>query len=226
MTALTASQTLTTFSYRIGAPSITSQQYAFEEDVPCNYAKTVTIENLPAFMVHNEATSDFTISANTDLNLIGSYEVIVKGEIEVLADPGTVVLSDSFTFAVLIEPCIVDSFHATQAFTEIVYNIGGPGLTGGSYEFGQSPACDYAQAIEVIQLPAFATHNTLTSDFTVPQNDDLSLIGGYEVVIRATISVPTDHTKSAFTAMTSEIAFTLKIEACLLDSFSGSLASS
>ena len=66
-------------------------------------------------------------------------------------------------------------------------------------------------------LPTFITHNEATSDFTVAKTDDLSLIGGYAVTIRSQIQVPTDHTKTDFKIMESEIDLLIRVEACLVD---------
>ena len=94
VTSYAASQVLTTFSYNIGAPGVTSDKYIFDEDQPCDYAETVTISNLPAFMEHNEATSDFSIAQNSDLSLIGSYTVTIKSQITIPNDPTPTILED------------------------------------------------------------------------------------------------------------------------------------
>ena len=44
-------------------------------------------------------------------------------------------------------------------------------------------------------------------------------MGGYTVTIRSQIKVPTDHTKSDFTIMESEIDLLIRIEACMVDSY-------
>ena len=42
----------------------------------------MTVISLPAFVTHNEASSDFTILKNSDLSLIGNeYTVTLKSEI-------------------------------------------------------------------------------------------------------------------------------------------------
>ena len=58
----TATQKVPGINYNIGAPSLTNiGQYIFDEDANCNYQETVTFSNLPNFISHNEATSDFTL---------------------------------------------------------------------------------------------------------------------------------------------------------------------
>ena len=113
MTSYSATEIFETFSYNIGSPSLTSDKYSFDEDKPCGYTETVTIEGLPAFMEHNAASSDFKIQLNTDLTLIGSYEVTVKSEIVIPSDPAPVILSDQFTFTVYMEPCLVSTYLPT-----------------------------------------------------------------------------------------------------------------
>ena len=69
-------------------------------------------------------------------------------------------------------------------------------------------------------LPLFVTHNSPASDdFTVPQNNDLALIGFYVVSIRSEISVPDDYSKTTFTTMSAEHTFTVFIEPCLVDTY-------
>ena len=53
VTSYSATEIFETFSYNIGSPSLTSERYSFDEDKPCGYTETVTIEGLPAFMEHN-----------------------------------------------------------------------------------------------------------------------------------------------------------------------------
>ena len=45
-----------------------------------------SVTNLPAFVTHNEGTSDFTIAKNSDSDLIGEYTVTVHSEIRVPND--------------------------------------------------------------------------------------------------------------------------------------------
>ena len=61
-------------------------KYIFVEDPICQYPETVTLTNLPEFIVHNEDTSDFTLAKNTNLSIIGSYIVTIKSEIQVPTD--------------------------------------------------------------------------------------------------------------------------------------------
>lgn len=73
--------TVTVINYNIGAPDLTDGLYVFDEDPICNYPETVTVTNLPDFMIHNEAASDFTVTQVTDKSLLGEYTVTLKSEI-------------------------------------------------------------------------------------------------------------------------------------------------
>ena len=81
------SQEVGDITYHIGADSLMNVgKYIFTEDPVCQYPETVTLTNLPSFVEHNESTSDFTISRNADLSLIGSYLVTIRSEIQVPDD--------------------------------------------------------------------------------------------------------------------------------------------
>ena len=76
-----ATTRVTSITYYVGDPTLIAGHYAFEENPLCGYPKTVTVTDLPSFATHNRDSSDFTILATTDLNLIGDYKVIVKSQI-------------------------------------------------------------------------------------------------------------------------------------------------
>ena len=95
--------------------------------------------------------------------------------------------------------------------TVITYNVGAPSLTDGVYEFKEDPVCNYPQSVTLTSLPSFVQHNEQSSDFTIPKNTDLNIIGGYTVKIRSEISKPDDHTKSSYTTMFVEYDFELHI---------------
>ena len=63
------------------------------------------------------------------------------------------------------------------------------------------------------------THNESTSDFTIPLNSDLSLIGSYPVTIRSEIQVPDDYTLTSYTTMFVEYDFIILIEPCLVSTY-------
>jgi len=65
-------------------------------------------------------------------------------------------------------PCVVTDYVDTQQVTEILYVLGTPDLTEGSYIFDELPFCGYPETVTLTNLPAFVTHNAGTSDFTVP----------------------------------------------------------
>ena len=68
-------------------------------------------------------------------------------------------------------------------------------------------------------MPAWAQHNEDTSDFTIPQTSDLSLIGEYEVTIKSEILVPKDYTKAEYEPRTVEYTFSILIEPCIVSEF-------
>ena len=70
-----------------------------------------------------------------------------------------------------------------------------------------------------MNLPDFVTHNVGTSDFTIPQNVDLSLIGSYTVTIRSEIQVPDDYTLTSYTTMFVEYDFEILIQPCLVTTY-------
>ena len=47
--------------YNVGDAALTDARYELEQAPNCGYATTVTIETFADFIVHNEATQDFTI---------------------------------------------------------------------------------------------------------------------------------------------------------------------
>ena len=55
------------------------------------------------------------------------------------------------------------------------------------YSFLEDPGCDYPETVTINGLPNFIEHNESTSDFTLPYNSDLDLIGEYTVSIRSEI---------------------------------------
>ena len=83
-----------------------------DEDPVCNYPETVTVTNLPAFAVHNEPTSDFTIAQNNDLGLIGEYVVTLRSEISVPDDHTKTSFTPwvvEYNFLIQVEECLVDT---------------------------------------------------------------------------------------------------------------------
>ena len=79
--------------------------------------------------------------------------------------------------------------------------------------------CNYPETVTLTDLPSWVTHNTVSDDFTIPLNTDLSLIGEHVVTIKSEIFVPTDYTNSAFTTMTVEYPFSIYIEPCIITDF-------
>ena len=49
----TATTKVTLITYNIGAPTLKSVKYVFDEAPVCNYPETVTVTNLPTWATHN-----------------------------------------------------------------------------------------------------------------------------------------------------------------------------
>ena len=96
-------------------------------------------------------------------------------------------MSAQHDFIVFIEPCLVSNYQATKQIIAIVYNVNQETLTDGHYIFDEDPVCNYPETVTVTNLPGFANHNEASSDFTIPQNNDLDLIGEYSVTLRSEI---------------------------------------
>ena len=82
----------------------------------CGYSETVTVKNLPAFALHNQATSDFTILKNNDPSLLAEYVVTLKSEICVPDDhtqSTCTTMAAEYDFKIIIESCIVNTYSAT-----------------------------------------------------------------------------------------------------------------
>ena len=147
---------------------------------------------MPDFINHNEDTSDFDLPATSDLDLIGEYTVTIRSEIEVPDDPSgttTTTMFVEYDFTIFVEPCIVNTYTATQEVADISYNIGANELLNVSpYVFDEDPVCNYPETVTLTNLPIFVTHNGPASDdFSVPYNNDLAIIDSYTVTIRSEI---------------------------------------
>ena len=76
----------------------------------------MTLTSLPTFVTHNKASSDFLISKNNDLSLLGKYVVTIRSEICVPNDYTKATCSLMFVeyqFTVEVLKCIVDTYTAT-----------------------------------------------------------------------------------------------------------------
>ena len=217
-----ATKQISAIVYNVNQETLTDGHYIFDEDPVCNYPETVTVTNLPIWATHNEPSSDFTIPQNNDLDLIGEYTVTIKSEIQVPDDHTKMTFTAMFVeydFVIQVEECLVDTYTADKIIESISYNIGAPDLTSTKYSFVEDPECNYPEIVTLQNLPAFVTHNEETSDFTIPLNRDLSLIGSYKVTIRSEIHIPDDYTKTTFTTMFVEYDFVIYIEPCLVSTY-------
>ena len=151
---------------------MTDGSYQFDETPFCGYEETVTISNLPSFVIHNENSSDFTINSTNDLDLIGEYPVTIRSEICVPDDYTGATCTPmvvEYEFKVVIQPCIVNPYSDTKRVGDITYNIGAAALVNiGNYIFDEDPVCNYPETVILTDLPAFITHNEDSSDFTLP----------------------------------------------------------
>lgn len=100
-----------------------------------------------------------------------------------------------------VEECTVLNYTIEKTITSISYNIGAADLTSQKYSFIETPACQYPETVIVTNLPSFAHHNEGTSDFTIPQTNDLTLLGSYKVSLRSEINIPDDYTMTTYTTM-------------------------
>ena len=113
----------------------------------------------------------------------------------------------------------MDTYTEADVITVISYNIGGASLTSPKYSFEESPPCFYPETVTLTGLPSFVTHNEATSDFTIPQTADLSLIGKYTVTLRSEISIPDDFTMTTYTTLFVEYDFIIRVEPCLVTTY-------
>ena len=218
----TLDKEITSISYNIGAEDMTSVKYSFVETPACQYHETVTLTNLPAFVTHNEFTSDFTIPKNSDLSIIGSYTVGLRSEIQIPNDftmTSFTTLFVEYDFTIYTEPCLVNKYVDTTTVTKIRYNIGDPELKDGLYVFDEDPFCGYPETVTVTNLPIFVNHNEPSSDFTIPQNNDLSLLGEYIVILHSEICVPDDYTQATCTKMPSQYDFSVFMDPCIVNDY-------
>ena len=118
-----------------------------------------------------------------------------------------------------MQPCLVTSYDATKVITKIVYNVNQATLTAGNYQFDESPVCNYPKTVTVTNLPAWTLHNVASSDFTIPQNDNLSLVGSYTVTLRSEIKIPNDYTKTTFKTLFVEYAFPIQVGGCVVNTY-------
>ena len=142
----------------------------------------MTLTNLPAFVTQNVPEADFTVPSTLDLSLIGQYTVTIRGEIQVPVDAkksAYTTHAEEYDFLVTIEPCIITDYADTVRVIELRYNIGHVDKTEGFYQFDETPFCGYPETVTLQNLPGFVNHNSGSSDFTIPQNSDLAIIGEY-----------------------------------------------
>jgi len=92
-------------------------------------------------------------------------------------------------------------------------------MNSGAYSFDEDTNCNYPETVTVTNLPAFATHNPATADFTIDYLEDLNLVGEYVVTIRSEICVPDDYTGATCTLMAGEYQFSIFIEPCSVTTY-------
>ena len=70
-----------------------------------------------------------------------------------------------------------------------------------------------------MNLPPFVDHNEPSSDFTIPQNGDLSLLGEYIVTMNSKICVPDDYSQATCTTMEVEYDFKVIVDYCIVNDY-------
>ena len=85
--------------------------------------------------------------------------------------------------------------------------------------FDEDPVCNYPETVTVTNLPAFAIHDEPASNFVIPQNGDLGLIGEYSVTLKSEICVPDDYSQATCTTLFVEYDFVIQIEECIIASY-------
>ena len=125
-------------SYHINSPALKSQVYSFVETPACQYPQNVIINNLPSFVTHNADTRDFTIPQIGDHSILGQYIVTLRSEISIPDDftmTTYTTLYDEYDFVINIEPCSVLTYEPDVKLVALLYDVGGPTKTDGSYSF-------------------------------------------------------------------------------------------
>ena len=138
----------------------------------------------------NTVNLDFTVPQDTTLGGLGANLITVTAEVTHFTDSSkasTTTITGQFDFTIFFEPCQVTNYVDTTRVTQILYQLGTPDLTDGYYEFDEVPTyCGYPETVTFSPvLPSWITHNVANSDFTVPSNGDLSLIGTYTYNIQS-----------------------------------------
>ena len=88
--------------------------------------------------------------------------------------------------SIFVNPCQINSFEGTFTPQAGLYEVGADSLKSFSYEFTQINECGYTESYEVLDLPSFVTHNTVTKDFSV-QTNELTDVGSYTITVETTI---------------------------------------
>ena len=182
---------------------------------------------MPSFLKHNSRTTqDFSLLKQDDLSLVGEYKVKIRADIEIPDDytkTSVTLVTSEHEFNVIVQSCKLDSFTASKTPEAVVYQIGQPGITSGTYAFEQKPACGYEQRIVIENLPDFATHNAASGDFTIPQTVDLSILGQYSVTVRAEIDIPSHKSGTPSDTIASELLFEIQVNPCEVNEYSRQL---
>lgn len=114
-------------------------------------------------------------------------------------------ITESTSLTVIIEPCQVTQFTGSVLpENSFSYQVQASETTAFTYSFTQVALCDYEQTIEIVDLPAFMSHDESTKQLRIftdnPQDD-----GDYTLVVKSTIQDPTNG------PMTAEIALQVSV---------------
>ena len=115
-----------------------------------------------------------------------------------------------YPMSIIVEPCINTDF-STVPISKMTYTIGSGPIQSEIYSFTQTPLCNYPEALTVINLPSFATHDDIQQNFGVSKTEDLSLHGIYDVTLRSEFQQPTDYTKTDILTIFEEYVFQIEM---------------
>lgn len=107
--------------------------------------------------------------------------------------------------------------------SDLTYSPGDPS-TSTQYDFAQDKDCGYSLDISLIDLPFFMNHNLASRTLNLPLTNDLSIVGIYQVTIRAEVTFFDDYTQSTSTTHFIEQTITVTVLACQVTSFDSVLS--
>lgn len=102
-------ETVGDITYIIGNPDQTQGTYSFQDSPnACGYDQTIDVTGVPAFVIHDDVSREFTVLETLDQSLIGSYAVAIDVKIQVPTDytKSTFTEHTHRTYVMIyVEPC-------------------------------------------------------------------------------------------------------------------------